>query len=309
MQVLLHPTDQPVFRLRGSAAGCSVDLRINDVPIHRDAGGLAHEFDIAVNEWLFQGENVISVFLAPVKEGGQISPGAIFDVRLIHKVARDVHRNTTEIGEMSWKAESPNTPSNTIHAHGHESVAPVGNHDEGVEESSPLLALPGQPEELLWVVGPASVNSANKVRIHSLLPLPPPWPVCPWSSCSMLSAQTGSYHAVSNLLRSLHHRFRLGAWRELMQRRFAAIQAAYYLGPDEVDDALGFPSLLNQAGWSLQTLPDTKHDIEYAGNGRLVRLLDPVTSDPPLALFNDSAAVMASIDVWWMFDKEWVIIR
>ena len=94
-----------------------------------------------------------------------------------------------------------------------------------------------------------------------------------------------------------------------MKRRTAAVQAAYHLGADEVDDALGFPPLLDKPGWSLQALPESGLALETAGQGRLVRLVDPTTGDSPVVLVNEAAELSAIIRCWWMFDKEWLIVR
>lgn len=303
MQVLLHPVDQPVFRIRGQAAQCRLELRINDVPVHRDTSGAAHDFDLAVNEWFFQGENRIDVLLSPQEKEAPMPPGSSFELRLLHRISREVVRGTVELGEFAWKPEPPAAG----HSHAAHEASTEPEWQDEHDDSVPLLALPGQPEEVRWRVAPPAV-SPEGVKIAATVTLPPPWPVCPWARLAPLGTQ-GVGHAVSNLLRSLHHTLRLGGWREMMKRRTAGIQAAYYLGGDEVDEALGFPPLLNQPGWNLRPLPETRPVLETGGNGRLVHLIDPATGGSPLLLVNETARISATIDAWWMFDKEWVIIR
>lgn len=308
MHVLLHPSDHPVFRLRGAVSHCGVEVRVNDVPVHRDMTGRAHDFDIAVNEWLFQGVNTIDVHLAPLEQGAPMTQEAALDLRLMHKVAREAVRNAVEIGLLSWRPEPPPLPGHAPHVHGAEEMESIVPHEDA-EEFSPLLALPGQSEELHWAAGAVSKLPEHKMVVRSTLSLPPPWPVCPWSTGTQLGSQAGVQHALQNMLRSLHQMLRLGGWRELMKRRTAAVQAAYHLGADEVDDALGFPSLLGKPGWNLQALPESGLALETAGQGRLVRLVDTATGDSPVVLVNEAAELSAIIQCWWMFDKEWSIVR
>jgi len=311
MQVFLHPSDQPVFRLQGFAAQCSVEVKINDVPVHRDASGLAHDFDLAINEWLFQGGNHIQVILGPKEPGAPIVQGARFEWKLLHRICREVVRNTVELGRFTWRPEAPPMAGSSHHAHGEE--ASPGMHEQEHEEEhddfAPLLALPGQKEEVEWKIKQPVVLPDKRVRITSAVALPPPWPVCPWGGAAPLGTQAGIGHAVSNLLRSLHHTLRHGGWREVMRRKTLAIQAAYYLGGDELDDVLGFPLLLNKPEWVLGSLPEKGLVLESAGNGRLVRLVDPVSGDSPVVLLNRSNGISATMEAWWMFEKEWVLIR
>lgn len=308
MQVFLHPSDQPVFRLQGFAAQCSVEVQINDVPVHRDASGLAHDFDLAINEWLFQGVNHLEVIIGPLESGAPIVQDARFEWKLLHRICREVVRNTVELGQFTWRPEKPPMAGSSHHVHGEEASSEMHRHEEEHDDFAPLLALPGQTEEVEWKIQRPIELPDKRVRITSTVALPPPWPVCPWASVAPLGTQAGIGHAVSNLLRSLHHTLRHGGWREVMRRKTSAIQAAYYLGGDELDDALGFPLLLNKPEWVLDPLPEKGLILESAGNGRLVRLVDSASGDSPLVLLNTSNRIYATIETWWMFEKEWVLI-
>jgi len=303
MQILLHPADQPVFRLCGSASRCRVEIRINDVPVWRETSGLAHDFDLAINEWLFQGLNPIDIHLQPAEPGTPIPDQATFQLKVCHKPARDTVRSLTEIGEVSWRPDP--TPAYELAAR---SYAPVLESEELIEEA-PLLALPGQAEEVHWSPSTPRIQDDKSIRITSNLPIPPPWPVCPWQRGTRHAAHAGTTQVISGRLRMLHQTLKQGGWQELLKHRRAAIQAAYYLGGDEADDALGFPPLLNQKAWKLHPLPTGAFSLELAGDGKLARLLDPATGESPLILINETKRVSALIDAWWMFTNEWLLVR
>lgn len=303
MQLLLHPSDRPIFRLCGAVAQCHVEIRINDVPVLRDHSGLAHEFDLAINEWLFQGTNHIDIQLSAGKKDAPFPARASFSARLRHKAARDTARNVTDIGEITWKPSTPQAHEHADHTHG--VTSPV----EPESPEVPLLALPGQEENLQWVAQAAQEQSDKSILISSALAMPPPWPVCPWSRGSALVAHDGTQRVITGELRKLHHTLKFGGWEEIFKIRRTAVQAAYYLGSDELDSALGFPPLLNQRAWELQPLPAGALTLELAGHGKLARLLDPSTGETPVILLNESAALSASIDGWWMFGNEWLLVR
>ena len=300
MQLLLHPFDRPIFRLWGSAAQCHVEIRVNDVPILRDTSGLAHDFDIAINEWLFQGINRIDFHLSACKPDSPFQPRAVFSAKLRHKTARDTVRNVTDIGELAWKPDP---------APAHARIVPTTNTTGLEDPNVPLLALPGQAEDFQWICGLPAEQPDKSVLISSAIALPPPWPVCPWLRGSVLNTQAGTQRVVTGMLRTLHRTLKLGGWEELFKARRAALQTAYYLGGDEMDDALGFPLLLTQQEWQLQPLSEGPLMLELAGHGKIARLLDPATGEPPLSLLNESARLSATIDAWWMSANEWLMVR
>lgn len=306
MQLLLHPSDQPIFRLCGSITQCRLEVRINDVPVLRDSTGLAHTFDLAINEWLFQGSNRIDVHLQPTVGDAPFGPKAGFQMKMRYKPARDAVRNQVDVGEMDWKYDP--APAHG-HLHGVSNFTPDDTLPDDFDDGAPLLALPGQAEELIWKISESCTLPDKSVQIGSQLPLPPPWPVCPWSRGVMLAVNSGTHHAVNGMLRSLHHTLNHGGWQELLKTRRAAIQAAYYLGGDEVDAALGFPPLLSAHAWQLQPLPEETLTLELAGGGKLARLVEPATSEAPLVLINSKAGVTASVEAWWMFSGEWTLVR
>jgi hypothetical protein len=307
MQILLHPSDRPIFRLGGSVVQCRVEVRINDVPVLRDASDLAHEFDLSINEWLFQGINRIDVRLNGVEKDAPIPARASFNARLAHKAARDAVRNIGEIGKFSWKSDPVPAHEHAGHSH-HPDVYPPDESAQS-EPDAPLLALPGQPEDLHWTVRTPQSQADKSILISTLLPLPPPWPICPWIRGSALASQGGTQRVIIGMMRSVHQTLRNGGWEEFFKSRRAALQAAYYLGGDEVDEALGFPTLLDQRFWQLQPVAESNLQLELAGQGKLARLLDPATGESPLVLVNESACLSATIDAWWMFANEWVLVR
>lgn len=305
MQLLLHPSDRPIFRLCGSAAQCHVEIRINDVPVLRDLSGQAHEFDLAINEWLFQGINHIDIRLDSGKKDTPFPMRAAFAAKLRYKTARDTARNVTDIGELAWHPNPAPLHDHAAHSHPH---SPASHADPETPEA-PLLALPGQAEDLSWVIRPPAEQPDQRILLSSSLAMPPPWPVCPWSRGSPLNSHDGTQRVIAGELRKLHHTLKFGGWEEIFRLRRSALQVAYYLGGDELDSALGFPPLLNQPAWLLQPMPSGSLTLELAGNGKLARLLDPTTGETPIILFNESASLTATIDAWWMFGNEWLLLR
>lgn len=305
MQLLLHPSDRPIFRLCGSAAQCHVEIRINDVPVLRDLSGQAHEFDLAINEWLFQGINHIDIRLSSGKKDTPFPARAAFAAKLRHKTARDTARNITDIGELTWRPDPAPLHDHAAHSHPNPSVS----HADFETPEVPLLALPGQAEDLPWVIRPPAEQPDQSIILSSALAMPPPWPVCPWSRGSALNSHDGTQRVLAGELRKLHHTLKFGGWEEIFRLRRAALQAAYYLGGDELDAALGFPQLLKQPDWHLQPLPTGPFTLELAGQGKLARLLDPATGETPLILLNESASLIAVIDAWWTCGTEWLLLR
>jgi hypothetical protein len=311
MQVLIHPSDQPIFRLTGSFAQCRIEIRLNDVPLLRDVTGEAQSFDIPVNEWLFQGANPLQIHLHPLENGAALSKGATLDLCWAHKLSREPAHQLTELGEVHWQPDTSPTHEHAGHTHALAGAATDHMHEEedDLEDSVPLLAIPGQLESMACGFRPPTSLPDKSILITSRLPLPPPWPVCPWARSAALPDNGGTHHAISGMIRTLHHSLRLGGWEQPLKTRRAAIMAAYYLGSDEVDAALGFPPLLKAPEWQLDPLPETPLKLEIAGGGRLARLINPATGETPLILTSSKARLTAAINAWWLFAGEWLLVR
>ncbi len=134
-----------MFRLRGCASQCQVEIRINDVPVWRETGDAAHDFDLAINEWLFQGLNPIDIHLQAAEQGSDFPDQAAFKLKVFHKPARDTVRSLTEIGEISWRPDPRPAYEQAAHSH---NDAPIPDENEPLDEP-PLLALPGQADRVL----------------------------------------------------------------------------------------------------------------------------------------------------------------
>lgn len=306
MEVLLHPSDQPVFRLSLRSSQCILEVRVNDVPVFGDVSGSALSLDLPVNEWLFQGGNEIRVLISPLEDGAPFGEQARLELVLIHKFARDAARNATEIGVLRWQPKrEPVHTHGPGHDAGHAEATTLDEHDE----DAPLLALPGQPEELAWRIGEPEILANKSVRIATRLLLPPPWTACPWTRSQPLAGDASILAAVQGLLRVFHQRLKGGGYDDFLKWRRAAIEGAYYLNSTDSDAALGFPSLLRHKDWRLEALPEKGVRTEVAGYGRLVRILNEATGESPLVLVNQEAGVSVVVDAWWMFDGEWKLIR
>lgn len=306
MQVLLHTSDQPIFRLCVRSAQCMVEIRLSDVPIFCDVSGNSLSLELPVNEWLFQGANDLKVLLSPLEEGVAFGRDAGIEIALQYKFARDAARNCVDIGTLTWKPE-PELP-HAQHGGDAPEVDDVALLNE-TDEDAPLLALPGQAEELTWRISPPQKLRNKSVRLGSTLLLPPPWPVCPWSRGQTLPGDSRTHFAIQGAVRAYHQRLQHGGHEDFLKLRRAALESCYYLQPADVDEALGFPSLLRMKEWRLLPLPEKGLKLEVAGRGRLVRLLDEATAESPIVLVNETDGVAAVLDAWWMFNGEWLLIR
>ena len=297
-RLLLHPLDQPLFSVALRSAGGAVELRINDVPVFRDRGDAALNVTLPINEWLFQGTNEIRLEIAETSDG---SPEA--EARLEYRRLRQPLKNSLPLGTLRATTDSG-----------------VGTLDEGDESHTAAseeaaagpLATPGAEMEFFW-----SVNALRSSREHSRLSaatfvLPRPWPVCPWSDGADLREQVNLKYAVRPLVQNFWSclaRRDLDALLKVSAVRAASLEAAYHLGPEELEDALLFPRLLRSSDWAMAALGDEEWQLEIAGQGRLARLVEETSGESPLRLVNENEKIEAVIDAWWAFTHRWSLMR
>lgn len=309
--LLLHPADQPVFRLLVDARGCSCQVRVNDVPVWENTGGLAARVVLAINEWLFSGENPVSLHLtAPPGHTGD--PGsyaalpetAAVQCTLLYKRNRAPWLATKEL--LPWHyahrtdhrnagifhPEGPSSAPEQDHGHGHDpsrdhhhaaapapppAAAPASGARPGQDLATGGLQIlhPGETAPLTIVPAPADwLPSGNGITGGFKLTLPPVWPLCAWQRALDLTAMPALDYTVSRLVRSVCDALQRRDWhglRRLFGDRRAALQTAYYLNEAGSDEALAFPALI-QPQETKVIIPDPQSiRAELCGGGKLLR--------------------------------------
>lgn len=295
-----------MFRLAVRHAACAIEFRINDVPVYRDASGDAAAFEMPMNEWLFQGRNKIDIHLAPLEPGTALDKAAAVHAIVQHKTARDLHKNINEVGKLEWQ------PPTLEHAHDHDHDHGHDHHEEATvsteDDDAPLLALPGQAEELTWRIQPAHRAREGGYHIHTSLSLPPPWLVCPWERAMPLNTDQRCLYPVQQSMQTFAESLRMGGWQRFTTQRKTALMSSYYLTDVAANEALTIPQLIKD-DWQPLPFPTQGLRLELAGERRLARLVHESTGESPLVMINEKEGVAATIDAWWMFHQQWVMIR
>jgi hypothetical protein len=302
-KLLLHPSDQPVFRLLVDVRSCVCEVRINDVPVWSNAGGAASRATLSVNEWLFAGENEITLQLSgpPGMEAKPNTPSilpntAAAQCTLLFKRNRAPWLSMQEIFPWSYTHREDFKNAGIFDPHaGH--VHPPREHEtpespeepaEGVAPepppaaATPPLLHPGQtstlplvPSAIDWIPGGMGVKGGFTIT------LPPVWPACSWLRALDLTSMQGLDYTVSRLTRSTCDSLQRRDWaglRRLFADRRAALQTAYYLNEAACDEALGFPELL-KAPETKVIAPDAQAVKGIVcGHGKHLRA---VAGDPP----------------------------
>ena len=323
MNVLLHPADQPLFRLVLRASGCDVELRVNDVPLLQESSGGAFHVDIPVNEWLYQGANQLTLRL--IAPGGAFPPGATATLALEHRRLRGLHRQTVECGRL----EAPclaNNSGHDAHDHSHHEHDHDHDHDHddpddpptqpdaGPDEDDdmPLIALPGVAEDIHWKADEPAAPRGASVTLEASFHLPPPWPQCPWGQAAVQEGGAGAQYIMTRQTRALWeilNRRDTGACLQILAGRLAALAASYQLTSAECSRQLFLPDILPDPAWELQPFPAGPLHVEAAAQGRLLRA-SPVHDIWPLRLVHKGRGVEVSVDAWWMLSGGiWQIIR
>ncbi len=319
MSVLLHPADQPHFRIVLRASGCGVEVRLNDVPILHEASGNAFHVDIPVNEWLFQGPNEILLRLSAT--GGDFHAADAAVLSLEHRRLRSLHRTSVNCGTIEARPDTfprhhqGHTPGPEGHSHPH------GGQDEDAhtheppdeDEDIPLLALPGVAEDIHW-------NAADPVRhpeppvmeVRATFHLPPPWPQPPWKQALEQDGGAGCQYIMTRQMRALWDildRRDAASCCLMFAQRTAALTAAYQLTEAESLRQLFLPDILPDPAWELQPFPGGSLPVETAASGRLLRAASQ-EGMYPIAMVHKGMGVEIAVDAWWMLSGGiWQIIR
>jgi hypothetical protein len=321
-KLLLHPSDQPVFRLLVDVRACSCEVRINDVPVWSNREGMAARATLAVNEWLFSGDNEITFHLmTPPGVDGEpgtvaVTPAATtITATLLYKKNRAPWLAMQEVHAWSYRhGEDFQTFQQDQQAQQF-AVQPEPSVEEEppAAPETPALLHPGQttaltpePVKLDWLPGGTGLRGGFK------LTLPPVWPACPWARALDLSAMPGLDYTVSRLTRSITDSLQRRDWaalRRLFADRRAALQAAYYLNDAAADESLTFPALLQDQTAKVHTPDAQQIRAQLCANGKLIRAVSE-TGAPAITILSPAHGVAAELETLWMnTGQEWRLAR
>jgi hypothetical protein len=332
-KLLLHPADQPVFRLLVDARGCACEVRINDVPVWSNTAGLAARATLSVNEWLFAGENHIALHLT-APPGVEAAPGtsavlpetAAASCHLLYKKNRAQWLSMQELLPWSYchRDDFRNAGIFNPDPHHHHEPAPETPEPEQTTEAAPsptpapapqpVLLRPGETASLPIVPEPADwLPGGTGITGGFALTLPPVWPGCPWSRALDLTAIPALDYTVGRLVRPVCDSLQRRDWpglRRLFSDRRAALQAAYYLGEAACDEALVFPALLKPQETKVLTPDPQSVKAAICGGGKLLRAVTGELATPAISLVCPTLNCQADIETFWMnTGQEWRLAR
>lgn len=246
--------DGPVFELAVKATEIRLELRVNDVPVLRLAGGQASTvFD--VNPHVINGENTLTMIVRPLQRGEEFRRHASAEVTFHKRLS--VSDQTIE-------------PLATLVFEG-----PGANAATGFEKS------PGYATVIPPVLEPMGLRAIQKFEVSA--------PFAPWSWMTAPpivvteSLRSELFTAVRRVHALMKARDIAGLSREC-EHQAADWQQAYYL-PSEAAAIrmLGVPQTFADQDVSVEDLPDGHFEVELLGGGRLIQLVDH-NGDSPLRL-------------------------
>ena len=333
--LLLHPSDQPVFRLLVDVRGCACEVRLNDVPVWSNTGGLAARAVLSVNEWLFSGGNDIT-FNLTAPPGIEAGPGtaavlpeaAAVSTALLYKRSRAPWLAMQELCPVSYRHRDDFKNAGLLNPHPDipvpvEPTAPAAAAEEPPSESegapapapaAPNIIHPGEMAALPVTRIPCDWNeNRTGIRFGLTVILPAAWPLCPWARALDLTAMPGLDYTAGRLVRSVSDSLQRRDWpglRRLFADRRAALQSAYYLNEAAVDEALVFPALLKAPETKAVPLDPQAVRAQVCGGGRLIRAVTGEQNAPAITLLCPTLGCQADIETLWLnTGHEWRLAR
>ncbi len=325
--LLLHPSDQPVFRLLVDVRGCVCEVRLNDIPVWSNAGGLAARAVLSVNEWLFSGENDLTLHLT-APPGAEVEPGtpgilpesAAVSATLLYKRSRAPWLAMQELFPCAYRHRDDFANAGIFNAHNHphpdEPAAEEPEADPAHTPAPPPPAIihPGEMAALPLTPIPCDWNETRTgIRLGLTITLPAAWPLCPWARALDLTAMPGLDYTVGRLVRSVSDSLQRRDWtalRRLFADRRAALQSAYYLNEAAADEALVFPALLKAPGTKVAPLDPQAVRAQVCGGGRLIRAVTGEQNAPAITLHCPTLGCQADIETLWLnTGQEWRLAR
>jgi hypothetical protein len=294
--LLLHPSDRPLFSVALRAAGCAVELWVNDVPIFRDSEGASLNFTMPINEWLFRGAGEIQLRCRDLADGvGKVT------CTLEYRRLRQPWKHSVPIETL--RSEDHGFHPTREHAHS------AAWETDAIENAQPAPF--GEPMEFRVRKQLPQWNDASlilAIKFH----LPAPWLSSPWADAAALTEQPNLTYSVRQLTQEFWGILSRGDKASLLRLlaiRAEALESAYHLNTSEVEEALFIPKLLQTPEWRVAAFPQEELQLEVAGLGKLARVVDPNTGESPLRLINEASSLEATIDAWWAFGNKWLLMR
>ena len=322
-KLLLHPSDQPVFRLLVDVRACLCEVRIGDVPVWTNREGLASRATLAINEWLFAGDNDITLHLS-APPGVDAEPGtsavlpaaAAVSASLLYKKNRAPWLAMQELHGWSYRHGDDFKVFESDQMAQQFALLPEPAAEDETPAAAPApppLLHPGESSNLT----PAEIKldwlpGGTGLRGGFALAMPAVWPACPWARALDLSTMPGLDYTVGRMTRSVTdslQRRDYAMLRRLFADRRAALQAAYYLNDAAADEALAFPALLQDQAAKVVSPDPQKIRAALCANGRLIRAVSE-SGAPAVTIISPAQGCQAELETLWMNNgQEWRLAR
>ncbi len=227
---------------------CGFDIRINDCPVGRHHYK-ATTFNRPINEWIINGNNVITIDLFGLEAGAAVSPDATIGVKLLLRDELDDQFQTIASMEFSGV---------TLESDGDE---------------SPLLASPESSGFVLEQVSHAPLRLRRDVNLE--VPFGP-WA---WQTSKKIDVSLETLAELKTEMQKLHQRLASEDYEGLAsvsQERIKEQSAAYYMTDQERTSGMkeALMELMNTPDHNLEPLYDGQLRINGWADKRLVSIAD-----------------------------------
>lgn len=300
---------KPWFTIEFTTTPMGVDIRLNDIPVFNtdDTGFITLE--MAVNEYIINGNNEIKITTHPRfddndEQVDSYTEAAKMEVSIYVREESESTDKRKKINKVTIQPsiaylESTDQPVAVLEINtneGHVLLVPTKN--------SKLLDYPGY--------GVYKKQVETILEINNLITKLPPWA---WQEGKAISGNEAQYQSLLKSYENLHNHFlskNLDAVKKMALKRSTELSIAYYLRDAQAGfeySALGkdidHPTIKI---FEKLYLDYTKFDI--VGNGKLARIMSGARTHPIVFVNHENQQTYNHQFMWYLNkNNEWILIR
>ncbi len=260
------------------------EIHVNGIPLLRDTSGGRIETRLPVNHLLLPGANRLEWLIVP-DETDFVPDRVGVDARLMY-------------------AAGPGQEPQPVAALSQKGALPEGSTEDAT----------GAGPTVLGTAGPVQIWQDARTGLAMVrrdLTLDAPLLRWAWADASPIPDGDDVRDSLVEWYRYLHALLIAGQTDTLIAlhaEKCAELETAYSMDTDRVLEEIALPYAHLDESWRLQTPDWSASELDFAADGRLVRLFDPMTG--PLIHYRDAVGLWRSFDFWLRIEGgQWVIAR
>lgn len=281
--------DNPYFTFVVDLLDVGLEIRVNDIPVFADQQGGEAAVEVAVNEYLYSGENHITLHIYKTGDEEDFPGHAVCNVAFcVRKKEEDAANRVALWNINAFAAELSTVDLNT------------SKQESRVSRCSHIYHIDKQSKEVVTVSSSVDIDYT--------------FPQWAWINGVKIENNGASFTSLMETYRNIHsslQRKDVDVLKNITKIKAAEFARAYHLPSEEDGESrVGLVDEINNDGQSLHDFWDKGMKLDVMAHGQLARIVDEDGDGPIVFLIGEGNAAKIMKLTFYKDEKNgWILVR